>query len=46
MSKIGKSLIKGAQEALEFAKGNKKKSSKTHRVKISKNLGRRSPPKS
>lgn len=33
MSKIGESLLKGAQEALEYAKGNKK-SSKTHRVKI------------
>lgn len=33
MSKIGESLLRGAQEALEYAKGNKK-SSKTHRVNI------------
>lgn len=32
MSKIGESLLKGAQEALEYAKGNKKLS-KTYRVK-------------
>lgn len=33
MSKIGESLLRGAKEALEYVKGNKK-SSKTHRVKI------------
>ncbi|MBA3661038.1 MAG: helix-turn-helix domain-containing protein [Gammaproteobacteria bacterium] len=33
MSKIGESLLRGAQEALEYAKGNKKLS-KTHRINI------------
>ncbi len=33
MSKIGESLLRGAQEALDYAKGNKK-SSKTYQVKI------------
>lgn len=33
MSKIGESLLRGAEEALEYAKGNKK-SSKTYRVNI------------
>lgn len=33
MSKVNKSLLKGAQEALEYAKGNKK-GAVTHKVKI------------
>ena len=33
MSKIGESLLRGAKEALEYAKG-KKQASKTYRVKI------------
>jgi putative transcriptional regulator len=33
MGKVGESLLRGAQEALAYAKG-KKKSSKTRRVKI------------
>lgn len=33
MSKIGESLLRGAQEALAYAKGDKK-SSKTYQVKI------------
>jgi putative transcriptional regulator len=37
MSKIGESLLRGAEEALEYAKGNKK-SSKTYQVKIPKKI--------
>ena len=33
MSKVGQSLLRGANEALDYAKGNKK-GSKTHTVKI------------
>ncbi|HTM64360.1 MAG TPA: transcriptional regulator [Gammaproteobacteria bacterium] len=40
MSKIGESLLKGAAEALEYAKGNKKgsKGSKSYQVKIPKKI--------
>lgn len=38
MSKIGKSLLRGAEEALEYAKGNKRISTKVHRVKIPKKI--------
>ncbi|HEX4044447.1 MAG TPA: type II toxin-antitoxin system MqsA family antitoxin [Gammaproteobacteria bacterium] len=37
MSKIGESLLKGAEEALEYAKGSKK-TSKVHHVKIPKKI--------
>ena len=37
MSKIGQSLLKGAAEALAYAKGDKK-SSKTYQVKIPKKI--------
>ena len=37
MSKIGESLLKGAKEALAYAKGNKKHA-KTHQVKIPKKV--------
>lgn len=37
MNKISKSLLKGAEEALAYAKGNQK-DFKTHRVKISKKI--------
>jgi len=37
MSKIGKSLLRGAEEALAYAKGEKK-GSKTHEVKIPKKI--------
>ena len=33
MSKIGESLLRGAEEALAYAKGQKRKA-KTHRVKV------------
>lgn len=37
MSKIGESLLRGAQEALEYAKGEKK-GAKTYQVKIPKKI--------
>lgn len=37
MSKIGQSLLKGAEEALAYAKGDKK-SSKTYQVKVPKKI--------
>lgn len=37
MSKVGKSILKGAQEALAYAKGNRH-GSKTHRVKVPKSV--------
>ncbi len=37
MSKIGESLLKGAKEALAYAKGNKKRA-QTHHVKIPKKV--------
>ncbi len=37
MSKIGESLLRGAEEALGYAKGNKK-ASKVHHVKIPKKI--------
>lgn len=37
MSKIGQSLLKGAKEALEYARGNVK-GAKIHQVKISKKV--------
>ena len=37
MSKIGESLLRGAQEALEYAKGEKK-GTKTYQVKIPKKI--------
>lgn len=37
MSKVGESLLKGAEEALAYAKGEKK-GSKTYQVKIPKNI--------
>lgn len=33
MSEVGKSLLKGAAEALDYAKGNKK-GARTHKVKV------------
>jgi len=33
MSEVGKSLLKGAQEALEYAKGHKQ-GARTHKVKV------------
>jgi putative transcriptional regulator len=33
MSKVGESLLKGASEALEYARGNER-GSKTHKVKV------------
>ena len=37
MSKIGESLLRGAEEALEYAKGNKR-TTKVHHVKIPKKI--------
>jgi len=37
MSKLGQSLLKGAEEALAYAKGNRK-NAKTHHVKIPKKV--------
>lgn len=38
MSKIGKSLLKGATEALDYAKGKKTGAKvKVHKVRVSKN---------
>jgi putative transcriptional regulator len=37
MSKLGRSLLRGAEEALEYARG-KKKTSKAHHVKIPKKI--------
>ncbi len=41
MSEVGKSVLKGAQEALEYAKGHKK-GSRTHKVTVPKVINVRS----
>ncbi len=35
MTKVGESILKGAQEALSYARGNKK-GAKSHKIKIPK----------